>query len=210
MKEFKILHTTDYLVCVSDEEIKVGDYRASRYGEVYKQETDKIFPKFNRDKKIMAHLPLNNSPILEGVPLLPKWNDVFYVWKLGRIVASKSKSSNKSAIINGFVKGYKAATKVYSEDDLWNAFLRGIGVSKINELNDTPIEIVFQEFIQSLKQPKYPNYFIPKLVDMFEENNENYVHSSGAKGSYSTHMKKFVITTNSEGQIVLIGTYKYK
>ena len=69
MKE-EIIYTEHYSLIVSDEEIKQGDWCVDKHDVVYKQETDKIFPKFNGAKKIIAHRPLTDAPILEGVPLI--------------------------------------------------------------------------------------------------------------------------------------------
>ena len=65
----KIIQTENYLIVVDDSEIKVGDYTF--------QESSNFISKYNNaySKKIIAHLPLNNSPILEGVDLLPPLED---------------------------------------------------------------------------------------------------------------------------------------
>lgn len=80
----KIIKTDNYLLVVDESEIKEGDYYLfSWMGEqdiqMFKdQEEDKEKNKhfYNTTcKKIIAHLPLNGSPILEGVPLLPPIKD---------------------------------------------------------------------------------------------------------------------------------------
>ena len=63
----KIIKTIDYLLVVDDSEIKEGDWA---YWNNDIQKSDGISFK-SVDKKIIAHLPLNNSPVLEEVDLLP-------------------------------------------------------------------------------------------------------------------------------------------
>ena len=66
--EHKIIQTENYLLVVSDDEIKEGDWVISKMFELVvfgKNYTPSLY------KKIICHLPLNNSPILQGVDLLP-------------------------------------------------------------------------------------------------------------------------------------------
>jgi len=99
MKKFEIIYTTNYMLVVADEEIK------------------------ENLKKVIAHLPLNNAPLLEGVMLLPevvvgddveklacKYGNINYPMPYGYVGSA-----------NDFFNGYKAATKIYSEDDLRQA-----------------------------------------------------------------------------------------
>lgn len=64
----EIIKTENYLLVLDDSEIKDGDWCIYKTGEIIQ-----YLVKLNTDnlKKIIAHLPLNNSPILDGVPLLP-------------------------------------------------------------------------------------------------------------------------------------------
>ena len=67
--EHKIIHTDSYLLVVDDSEIKQGDCYLSASGICF-------YLKPNKDcKKIIAHLPLNNSSVIEGVNLLPPLED---------------------------------------------------------------------------------------------------------------------------------------
>jgi hypothetical protein len=82
---YNIIKTDNYLLVVDDSEIKEGDYYLFNwYGEkdiqkfTYVQYSDREKNKYLYEqscKKIIAHLPLNNSPILEGVDLLPPLED---------------------------------------------------------------------------------------------------------------------------------------
>lgn len=67
--EHKIINTGDYLIIVDDSEIKDSDIFYDN-GDVIDTTYVKVVHT-EYAKKIIAHLPLNNSPMLEGVPLLP-------------------------------------------------------------------------------------------------------------------------------------------
>jgi hypothetical protein len=67
----KLIKTDDYLLVVDDSEIKVGDYFYSIREIVEQSVID--YPKNEHHGVIIAHLPLNGSPILEGVDLLPPY-----------------------------------------------------------------------------------------------------------------------------------------
>jgi len=76
----KLIKTDNYLLVVDDSEIKKGDYW-HYVGELdnpilnYLPSTwyDNLHDR-NKYKKVIAHLPLNGLPILEGVPLLPPYS----------------------------------------------------------------------------------------------------------------------------------------
>jgi hypothetical protein len=69
----EIIQTDNYLLIVSDEEIKVSDWciMFDSVGNIFsnpQQYTNPETQHLNKGlKKIIAHLPLNNSPIIEGV-----------------------------------------------------------------------------------------------------------------------------------------------
>jgi len=81
--QHKIITTENYILVVDDSEIKEGDYYLFTWGgeqdiQRFKdQESDRENHKYlyrTACKKIIAHLP-KNSPILEGVDLLPPLED---------------------------------------------------------------------------------------------------------------------------------------
>jgi hypothetical protein len=80
---------------------------------------------------------------------------------------------------------YKAATKVYSEEDLRKAYERGFNHRDFESVDDNS----WKDFIQSLKSPKVPTYFMPEF--------------------YTPFMEKMQIKTiiNKEGDRVWVGTY---
>jgi len=79
----EIIYTEHYALIVSDEKIEEGSFiYETNIGEVSK--VDKWYceilekgVKVEPFVKVIAHRPLTNAPILEGVPLLPDiaWND---------------------------------------------------------------------------------------------------------------------------------------
>jgi hypothetical protein len=71
------LYTEDYALIVSDEEIKEGDFnipsdfnRTSDISITSEEDLEVVNDRFNGYKKIIAHRPLTDAPILEGVPLI--------------------------------------------------------------------------------------------------------------------------------------------
>lgn len=65
--EHKLIKTENYLLIVSNE-IEVGDYITDKYNVWVWQDDSSLLGR----KKVIAHLPLNNAPYLEGVDVLPK------------------------------------------------------------------------------------------------------------------------------------------
>jgi hypothetical protein len=200
----ELIKTENYLLVVDDSEIKEGDcgYNGNMwkvthigkesnesFGLMYAKEygLDKLgygktiltLPK--NLKKAIAHLPLNNSPILEGVPLLPPLEDD------ESICPYPEEKQNAVDWHNGYNKAREKYK--YTEEDIDKAYWAGmkfVGEDKGS----------YKEFIQSLQQPKYP-------VE-FESEDEVYMYSINGD------TMKPKTTTNSQGQTVLVGTYKYE
>ena len=71
----EIVYTDKYALIVSDDEIKQGDYRVNiqRNTIHFVDEEPSYFNQRNDVfKKVIAHRPLSDAPILEGLPLLEK------------------------------------------------------------------------------------------------------------------------------------------
>jgi hypothetical protein len=90
---------------VDESEIKVGDYITDKY-RVWQWKDDSSL--LGRHK-IIAHLPLDDSPILEGVPLLPPIEDD--VEELAIEVYGKGVNNDYE---EGFVDGYNKAREKYN------------------------------------------------------------------------------------------------
>jgi hypothetical protein len=212
-----IIKTDNYLLIVSDEEIKEGDWylnveekngiKNPFYGKLYKanQSISKVPLDYlvNNLKKIIAHLPLNNSPILEGVPLLPPIeDDVEEITEKHFPDIDFDISPYSNGLNRGFKQGYNKAKEKYkyTEEDLRDAYDRGLNnIDSDGCPIDKPSDDI-NDFIQSLQQPKYPIGFECEIeVCVFG----NHTH-------YDPKIEDYVkpkTTTNSQGQTVLVGKY---
>jgi hypothetical protein len=156
--EHKIINTGDYLLIVDESEIKEGDCYLSPSGIWF---YNHLNPNHNKNcKKVLAHLPLNNSPILEGVDLLPPLedevekllNDEINYWyrETGSLTSEK-------IVRRAFSIGLKAKEKYkYTEEDMIEAMLQ-ISEYYANNINkDVDGHKKSLDIIQSLQQPKMP------------------------------------------------------
>lgn len=183
MNKFKIIETPDYVLAVSDEEIKEGDWclldnnigMSTGYqilqclkanvedGEYDFEDKGESFYT-GRCKKIIAYQPKGNAPELD-LPLLPEIieDDVEnQKWYKDAISVLKDEHSIKMAKMC-LKAGYKAATKVYSEEDLRKAWELGAAYGTAED-DILPESIEAQkEFIQSLKQSKTPKWFVAEM-----------------------------------------------
>jgi hypothetical protein len=202
-----IIKTENYLLVVDDSEIKQNDFfygvadgSIKPFIEIADENTVKIVTwQLNvtgksPNKKIAAHLPLNNSPILEGVPLLPPLEDG--VERLVKEHWEKDKELNNPS---SFKSGYKKAKEKYkyTEEDLrkcWKACL------DFNKPAGGDSGINLEDFIQSLQQPKMPFGF---ECEIFEAKDLKSVDGDWMK------LGKPKTTTNPQGQTVLAGKYIY-
>lgn len=193
----ELIKTVNYLLIVDDSEIKEGDW-------MYRNNEEPILvtPNFWWDfqakyYKIIAHLPLNNSPILEGVPLLPPLEDD------AEILAeklSKEYSVYETAqddVYQGIIVGYNKAREKYkfTEEQARQIWKAGQEYWKTSGDSITFEELT--ERFQSLSQPKLPSYFDFKLGFTLDETSPQ----GGA-----TYIRT---TTNSQGQEVACGKYIY-
>ena len=179
---YDIIKTENYLLVVDDSEIKEGDWCLAN-GVTYNNTIVKYLkspcpPPYVSNlsilKKIIAHLPLNNSPILDGVHLLPPLEDE--VEKLGMHDLESYYGSNLELTapgrmwVEGFDIGYNKAKEKYkyTEEDLRKMF------SRVWELRDRyknldydeREEFFFQKELKSLS--KYPIGFECEMETKFE------------------------------------------
>jgi hypothetical protein len=204
----EIIYTDDYALIVSDEHIK--DVRPHK-GKYHLEDglTINKFPDYLTDlgacKLIIAHRPLTDAPILEGVPLLSEFSQEDDVVELA-LRTYPFGNSERNALITGYNKAKE--TYKYTEDDLiavWNiAFEEGVSLD--DEINDP---VSFKDVIQSLQQPKRPKYFECEMEP-------KYKHIGAVKGIYGSGFRKQNLmyglpktTTNSQGQKELVGSYIY-
>jgi len=223
----EIIYTQDFALIVSDEEITKGDFcydlDASPGYKNHKSivrclRTAKDSYWNKNCKKIIAHRPFTDAAILEGVPLLPEFNedDVLnnlvggYIKK--EVEPTVSKNSSQDYRIGayggsdiGFRKGYNKAkeTYKYTEKDLRKAFTKYAFSSTINQpYNEEELEESFNEFIQFL-QPKRPQYFKCETITM----NKGYTDKSDYPYQECEILKTII---NSQNQTELVGEYIYE
>lgn len=207
----KLIKTDNYLLIVSDERIEdlrpLKDRWHLEQGSILNK-----FPTYLTDltecKLVLAHLPLNNSPILEGVPLLPPLEVEDDVEKLAIDYANTFVGEDDGTTEQDFKAGYNKAKEKYkfTEEDVLVAIEIGFEIGK-NFNDDEPNVglgwLVYQKdnYIQSLSQPKTPTHF---EFEMEQLNNK-----PGSSYEMETRYKPKT-TTNSQGQTQVVGRYIYE
>ena len=201
----EIIYTDDYALIVSDEHIK--DVRPHK-GKYHLEDglTINKFPDYLTDlgacKLIIAHRPLTDAPILEGVPLLPEFSQEDDVVELA-LRTYPFGNSERNALITGYNKAKE--TYKYTEEDLRKA----IDMATTRRHEDTVLFFRSDEIIQSLQQPKRPKYFECEMEP-------KYKHIGAVKGIYGSGFRKQNLMyglpktiTNPQGQKELVGSYTY-
>jgi len=179
--KFRIVETEDYVLAVSDEEIKINDlYYLPRTNNVCKCVNDPTELNLERHLgllKIIAYLPKGNAPKLD-LPLLPEMvveDDVEKLiereYPLTGVIGIDARNGLR---IEGLKLGYKAATKIFSEDDLRKAIeLTLIDAKESVIWSNTYHNHLSDKIIQSLKQPT-PKWFVVEMQttksEVFREN----------------------------------------
>ena len=185
-----IIKTENYLLIVDDSEIKEGKTLLSREGIIHTN----IGWNYG-DKVIIAHLPINGAPVLEGVPLLPPLED-----EVGELAQKQWGNVHRSGVL-GFIEGYNKAKEQYkyTEEDLMEAMLQISEYYADNINKDTDGYKKSLHIIKSLQQPKMPVAF---------ECEDEYVHDDTVPypKTLGTHPKTIV---NPQGQTVWVGKYIY-
>jgi hypothetical protein len=219
--KYEIIKTENYLLVVDDSEIKEGDWcladipAGDFYGVVKHNEA---FAK-HYYKKIIAYLPLNNSPILEGVDLLPPLedkvekllNDEINYWyrETGSLTSEK-------IVRRAFSIGLKAKEKYkYTEEDMIeysNWLFKWCEYNKYRKLIDGVKPYGIGEFISDKdmfdKFLKEKSLQQPKMPVGFESEDEQTNNKPGC--SYATlTMYKTKTTTNPQGLTQWVGRYIY-
>jgi hypothetical protein len=210
----EIIYTDGYALIVSDEHIKEGDCYLSSSGIWFYNHLNPNHIK--ESKKIIAHRPLTDAPILEGVPILPEFSQEEDVNELAeKEYYEQTKSLEDSLVdpifdtsrflVTGFKDGYNKAkeTYKYTEDDL----IRAIELSKVQDLKVTGFGVATdfkntkEYIVQSLQQVKRPKYF--ETVCDCQECGANKTNLSLDMGCEN----KIATITNSQGQVELVGEY---
>jgi hypothetical protein len=153
----KIIQTENYLLVVDDLDIKEGDWLYSMSNQLVVQSNkgsaDIINSKVTVDVlylKIIAHLPLNNSPILDGIDLLPPLEDEDDVEKLADKIYPETYYSGIYVdrwLKAGFIQGYNKAKERYkwTDEDV---------IRIVEKSRETGLTAEY--LMLSLQQPKIP------------------------------------------------------
>ena len=182
--KYNIIKTDNYLTVVDkDLEINIGDLYIDDYKLLRKSITsDKDYWNSRKDyKKVIAYLPINNSPILEGVSLLPPLQQEDDVDKLAEQDAIEIFENNFSLASLSYQSQFKIGYYKAKEKYKWT----DEDVIKIVE-KSRETGLTAEYLMLSLFQPKYPIAFECKM----EEN-------------------KLKTTSNPQGQAILVGKYIY-
>lgn len=203
----KIITTKNYLLVVDDSEIKYKTWYfddANQVRQCVVLDTDYWKSRKNY-KKIIAHLPIN-SPILEGVDLLPPLEDEVekLADALGFYDSTEDNKGNRTT--KAFITGYNKAKEKYkyTEEDVLDAW--ELGASEVLPLTREKKN----NLIKHLQQPKMPVGFECEIDDigcpvMFPESNKKYYSNSDSM--YVNYQEK--TTTNSQGLTQWVGEYIY-
>jgi hypothetical protein len=202
----EIIYTDEYALIVSDE-IPDGFYYDTYLKDLRHTDCSE-YGESSITKKVIAHRPLTDAPIIEVIPLLPpfSWSQQYGVEKLAEdkypisVGGSMWMPSNHDMMQankqEGFIQGYNKAkeTYKYTEEDIANAVMFG----RWGETDKKS----YNKFIQSLQQPKRPKYFECETITM----NEGYTDES----DYPYQEVEIPKTTiNTQGQTELVGEYIY-
>ena len=203
--KYEIIKTENYLFVVDESEIKEGDWCTSHLNVIdegkfhnsytlFNPQNQEHLDMFKNCKKIIAHLPLNFSPILAGVDLLPPLEQ-----------EDNEKSLFANEIENmleydrgrwyGRIEGYNKAKEKYkyTEEDV----IRIVEKSRATGLTA-------EYLMLTLSQPKIPIGFecvtSPMNIDEIREQ---------GKGFLNANTNKIKTATTSEGHTQWVGTYIY-
>jgi len=201
--KFKIVETDDYLLAVSDEEIKERDYK---YHSVKGINIAKVNGAYTNEVKIIAYKPKGNAPELD-LPLFPEIVVEDDVEKLAEEYADFSNDyipisfggKFNETSKRDFIAGYKSATKKYSEDDL-RTFCKFYVTNQINSIWDA-----MELYIQSLKQPT-PKWFVAETEYDCCNRYQNCIGCDATAEMINLRLK----TTTIEGKVYLVGKFIYE
>jgi len=184
----KLIHTPNYLLVVDDSEIKEGDYclMFDDFGNLFLGNLpsqylgEKNGHHLNKGlKKVITHLPLNNSPILEGVDLLPPFEQEDDVDELAKEYGESIGNKDGTSAFD-YKRGYNKAKEKYkyTEEDIRMAVRDG---SAMGEVNDEEYEEYVKWIIQSLSQPKMPVAFECEIEYFYMSSKEFYKDADWVK-----------------------------
>ncbi len=249
----KLIHTKDYLLVVDDSEICTGDTVLVNCTELevldIRQVTDYYNEQFLFDKssqihmdycrKIIAHLPLNDSPILEGVDLLPPLEDeVEELAEREYSEQSQSCDDDPNEFFNypgylkaGFINGHNKAKEKYKYTNEDMLTIRNNLVTLLPTGDVTAWDMIqaiskytkwFDNYVESLSQPELPTAFECEIQYFYMSSEYYYGTEAGwvkfDESQYESIRKEIPTcplkkvhkeTTTPEGHTQWVGKYIY-
>jgi hypothetical protein len=212
----ELIKTEDYLLVVSDEVIEdvrpyVGRYHLEKGNMIHQ------FPTYLTDlsecKLIIAHRPLNEAPYLDGVDVLPEIEGDLHIYDALGYAGSEGHpdpqafSDRQMALFQGYADGFEKAkeTYKYTEEDILIIRNKLVDILPTGDVSAWDmINAIssytkwFDNFIQSLNQPKLPIAF-ESYTQRFADSDNILKQWDGPK-----------TFTNSEGRTEWFGKYKFK
>jgi hypothetical protein len=222
-----IIKTENYLLVGSNDDLRRGWFYCVRKNDIFQDEGEDVHCCM-ADIRIAAHLPLNNAPTLEEVPLLPPLEDEVENWTLFLKPAIEYKNIYSDASTFDFRKGAeygynKAKEKYFKSIPDW-VYTRLCVYDKRNpdylpydedDLTKKPTNCscdncfydrtkMAEFIIQSPQQPKYPLAFECEMEKDFRYNDDG---EPIGFPPYETDKPKTI--TNSQGLTQVVGKYIY-
>ena len=196
--EHKLIKTDNYLLVGADDDLKRGWFYCVRTKSIFQDEGEDIHCCIG-DIRIIAHLPLNNSPYLDGIDVLPPLKDEVdnLANEFVKEVQVASDSINRSIKL-GYEEGYNKAKEKYkyTEEDIAKAVMFGRwGATD---------KIAYNNFIQSLNQPTLPMAFERKIDNILSYNADD-----GIDALVNPNFGEPKTITNSQGLTEWVGEYKF-
>jgi hypothetical protein len=227
---YDLIKTNEYLLICDDSEIKDGDkvlYNNRDILTTLQFDTwftkwdfvEKIIPPANyirNCKKIIAHLPLNGAPVLEGVPVLSSLSeedDVKELFKEEYEQARKRGSQDYAeGYYGGLLDGYEQARKKYkyTEFNIITAFEYGWNQRHYGKIDENELLEIEKRFIQSLQQPTPIGFECEMAESHYVSGGLVAQNTIGGKGLIHHTNKSIKTITNSEGRVEWVGKYIYE
>jgi hypothetical protein len=229
--KLQIIETPDYILAVSDEEIKKDDiifYHHPKQSFDMASIHKVINPNYSLDepayrvkvdtgwgviegcKKIIAYKPKGNAPELD-LPLLPDVEDDVqnFIVPLLKKKGDEDNRIDLNAYALGLIDSYKATTKVYSEDAMIG-FAEWIADSKLHGYSKQLYEAMIRHKVKTTKEllDVYLSLKQPKTPKWFVAEMETSRIPYGDDGwkTIETGLK----TKKINGKTYLVGTYLYE
>ena len=162
--KYEITYLENYAIILDPRNITPGDWISDEYHLWVWEDNSSLLGR----KKVIAHLPLNDFPILEGVPLLPDPNNEANIVSRNWF-ATEILSSSHIADIKSFEQGFEKAKEKYkyTEEDMIKCW-KAASIDKHQIFGDQ-IGENYPSFIQSLISNRKPKFFQPSVEDFYDQ-----------------------------------------